>query len=121
MTATLQTTNSAAREVSADAIVIAVGQNAGGQGTGGLVLAPGAQDIDAALGGGLAETLSALGATGKPEEVTRIVSAGKLAAPVIAAVGIGTATAAEPGSTPQKMPSVQIAPWWLTWSLAVPR
>jgi leucyl aminopeptidase len=109
VTATLQTTNSAARDVSADAIVIAVGQDAGGQDAGGqdaggqdaggLVLAPGAQDIDAALGGGLAETLSALGATGKPEEVTKIVSAGKLAAPVIAAVGIGTATAAEPGST----------------------
>jgi leucyl aminopeptidase len=90
--------------VSADAIVIAVGQDAGGsntgsQGMGGLVLAPGAQDVDAALGGGLAETLSALGATGKPEEVTRTVSAGKLAAPVIVAVGVGTATAAEPGST----------------------
>jgi leucyl aminopeptidase len=95
---TLQTTNSAARDVSADAIVIAVGQDPGGPGTGGLVLPPGAQDVDAALGGGLASTLGALGATGKPEEVTRIASAGKLAAPVIAAVGIGTATAAEPGS-----------------------
>jgi leucyl aminopeptidase len=98
VTVTLQTTNSAARDVSADAIVIAVGQDAGGQSTGGLVLPPGAQDVDAALGGGLASTLSALGATGKPEEITRIASAGKLAAPVIAAVGIGTATTAEPGS-----------------------
>jgi leucyl aminopeptidase len=98
VTATLRTTNTPAREVNADAIVIAVGQDARDPGAGGLVLAPGAQDIDAALGGSLAETLGALGATGKPEEVTRMVSAGKLAAPVIAAVGIGTATAAQPGS-----------------------
>jgi leucyl aminopeptidase len=98
VTATLRTTQTAARDVNADAIVIAIGQDEGSQGPGGLVLAPGAQDVDAALGGGLAETLSSLGATGKAEEVTRIVSAGKLAAPVIAAVGIGTATAVDPGS-----------------------
>jgi leucyl aminopeptidase len=98
VTATLRTTQTAARDVNADAIVIAIGQDEGSQGPGGLVLAPGAQDVDAALGGGLAETLSSLGATGKAEEVTRIVSAGKLAAPVIAAVGIGAATAVDPGS-----------------------
>jgi leucyl aminopeptidase len=61
------------------------------------VLAPGAEDVDAALGSGLLETLAALGATGKAEEVTRTVSGGKLRAPLIAAVGIGTANAASPG------------------------
>jgi leucyl aminopeptidase len=91
-TATLRTTDSPARDVGADAIVVAVGQ-----GSDGLVLAPGAQEVDAALGGGLADTLAALGATGKPEEVTRTVSAGKLAAPLIAAVGIGMAAAEQPG------------------------
>jgi len=69
-----------------------------GHSSDGLVIAPGAQDIDAALGGGLADTLVALGATGKAEEVTRTVSAGKLAAPLIVAVGIGTAAAEQPGS-----------------------
>jgi leucyl aminopeptidase len=93
VTVTLRITNSAARDVGADAIVIAVGQ-----GETGLVLAPGAEDVDAAMGGTLLETLSSLGATGKAEEVTRTVSAGKLSAPLIAAVGIGTAKAAGPAS-----------------------
>ncbi len=102
MTATLRTTNSPAPDVSADVVVIAVGHgdhdaSSGPHGSG-LVLAPGAEDIDAALGGGLLETLTALGATGKPEEVTRTVSGGKLRAPLIAAVGIGSANAASPGS-----------------------
>ncbi len=69
-----------------------------GQGDSGPVLAPGAEDVDAALGGNLLQTLSALGATGKAEEVTRTVSAGTLSAPLIAAVGIGAADATSPGS-----------------------
>src|SRR5215471_9544519 len=77
-------TNSPARDVSADVIVIAVGE-----GPDGLVLAEGSADVDAALGGTLAETLTALGATGKGEEVTKVLSGGTLAAPMIAAVGIG--------------------------------
>src|SRR5258708_7824196 len=77
-------TSSPARDVSADVIVIAVGE-----GPDGLVLAEGSADVDAALGGTLAETLTALGATGKADEVTRTLSGGKLAARLIAAVGIG--------------------------------
>jgi leucyl aminopeptidase len=69
-----------------------------GQGDAGLVLAPGAEDVDAALGGDLVPTLTALGATGKAEEITRAVSGGKLRAPLIAAVGIGTASAVNPDS-----------------------
>jgi leucyl aminopeptidase len=76
VTATIRTTNSPARDVSADAIVIAVSQ-----GPDGLVLADGAEDVDVALGGSLIQTLAALGATGKAEE------------PLIVAAGLGKAPA----------------------------
>ena len=55
------------------------------------MLADGAQEVDAALGGTLTQTLGALGATGEAEEITRTLSDGKLAAPLIAAVGLGKA------------------------------
>ena len=84
MTATLRTSQEAPRAIRADAIVIGVAQDPDGP-----RLAPGAEDVDAALGGNLAETLAALGATGKAEEVTRIASAGRLNAPLVAAVGLG--------------------------------
>ncbi len=90
MTVTLATTSLAARDVLADAIVIAVME-----GKDGPVLADGADDIDAALGGTLAQTLVALGATGKAEELTRTLSRGSLATPLIAAVGIGKKLDAE--------------------------
>ncbi len=68
----------------ADAIVIGVLP-----GPGGPVLAPGSAEIDEALDSSLAATLAALGATGKPEEVTKIATGGRLSAPLIAAVGLG--------------------------------
>jgi leucyl aminopeptidase len=74
-----------ARTVAADALVIGVLQ-----GSDGPVLAPGAQDADAALGGGLAATLTALGTTGKQDEITRLASGGRLPTPLIVAVGLGT-------------------------------
>jgi leucyl aminopeptidase len=70
--------------VRAGAIVVGVTQ-----GPDGPQLAPGAEDVDDALGGKLAETLATLGATGQAEEVTRIASAGRLNAPLITAVGLG--------------------------------
>jgi leucyl aminopeptidase len=73
-----------ARSVTADALIIGVSQTADGP-----VPAPGSADVDAALGGTLAATLTALGATGKQDEVTRIASGGALAAPLIVAVGLG--------------------------------
>jgi leucyl aminopeptidase len=85
VTTTLRTSQESPRDAKADAIIIGVAQ-----GPGGPVPAPGAEEVDAALGGNLAETLAALGATGKAEEVTKIASAGKLTAPLIAAVGIGS-------------------------------
>jgi leucyl aminopeptidase len=85
VTTTLRTSQESARDTKADAIIVGVAQ-----GPDGPVPAPGAEEVDAALGGNLAETLAALGATGKAEEVTKIASAGKLSAPLIAAVGIGS-------------------------------
>jgi leucyl aminopeptidase len=84
VTATLGTSQESPRDAQVDAVIVGVAQ-----GPDGPVPAPGAEDVDAALGGNLAETLGALGATGKAEEVTKIASAGKLKAPLIAAVGIG--------------------------------
>jgi leucyl aminopeptidase len=82
----LHTSQDAPRDVRADVIVIGVTE-----GPDGPVPAAGTDDIDAALGGTLAETLGTLGATGKAEEVTKIASSGRLNAPLIAAVGIGPA------------------------------
>ena len=45
--------------------------------------------MDAAFGGDLAATLAALGAAGEPGEVTRIAANGRLATPLVVAVGIG--------------------------------
>src|SRR5215472_3346862 len=61
------------------------------KGAGGPVPGPGAKGIDEALGGTLAGTLAALGATGEAGEVTKIATGGRLAAPLIVAVGIGSA------------------------------
>ncbi len=58
---------------------------------GAAALAPGAENIDAALDGRLAETLAQLGATGKAGEHHRIATFGATGAPVILAVGLGDA------------------------------
>jgi leucyl aminopeptidase len=73
-----------ARSTAADAIVIGVTQ-----GPDGPVPAPGSEDVDAALGSTLAATLSALGATGRQDELTKIASAGSTSAPLIVVVGLG--------------------------------
>lgn len=86
MTTTLSISDSSPRSVEADAVVIGVAQGAGGP-----ALAPGAGPVDEALGGALTDALAALGATGKPEEVTKIATGGALTAPVVAAVGLGPA------------------------------
>ncbi|MBK1786196.1 leucyl aminopeptidase [Prauserella cavernicola] len=59
------------------------------QGANGLELAPGAEAVDAALGGTLADVLRTLGATGKAEEVVKVPTLGKLPAGVVLAVGLG--------------------------------
>jgi len=85
---TLHISEASPRQVEADAIVIGVTREASGP-----LPVPGTKDVDEALGGALAHTLATLGATGEAGEVTRIPSGGRLAAPMIAAVGMGEAAA----------------------------
>jgi leucyl aminopeptidase len=61
------------------------------QGDDGPLLAAGAEPVDAALDGNLSQLLSTLGATGKADEVVKLPTLGKLAAPVVLAVGLGKA------------------------------
>src|SRR5215471_20761489 len=72
--------------VDADAVVIGVTKGAGG-----AIPVPGTKDVDEALGGTLADMLAALGATGEAGEVTKIPAIGRLTAPLVAAVGMGSA------------------------------
>ncbi len=53
--------------------------------------APGLSGLDEALGATIADTLTALGATGEPEELSKIPGGGKLAATLVLAVGLGKA------------------------------
>ncbi|MBO0825461.1 MAG: leucyl aminopeptidase [Actinobacteria bacterium] len=86
MTNALTISTAAARSAPADAVIIGVTQA-----TNGPVPAPGAEDVDAALGGTLAQTLAALGATGRQDELNSIASGGRITAPLIIAVGLGPA------------------------------
>ena len=78
MTVTLLTSQSTPTATDADALVIGVFQGADGP-----VPALDIDDID------LMAALTALGAAGKPEEITKIPTAGRLAAPLVVAVGLG--------------------------------
>jgi leucyl aminopeptidase len=57
----------------------------------GLALAPGAQALDAALGGRLLDALKTLGATGRAEELHRLATFGLAEPPLVVAVGLGRA------------------------------
>jgi leucyl aminopeptidase len=83
---TLSISEAAPTQADADAVVVAVSKGASGPLPG-----PGAKDVDEALGGTLAQTLVTLGATGEAGEVTKIPTAGRLTAPLVAAVGLGEA------------------------------
>ena len=84
MSTTLSITDTSPHLIDADALVVAVHSGADGPQP-----APGTKDIDDALGGTLADMLAALGATGEAGEVTKIATGGRVAAPLIVAVGIG--------------------------------
>jgi leucyl aminopeptidase len=86
VTKPLTISTAAARTAAADALIVGVTQTPDGP-----VPAPGSEDVDAALGGTLRQTLTALGATGKQDELTRIASGGQVAAPLIIAAGLGPA------------------------------
>jgi leucyl aminopeptidase len=78
MTVTLLTSQSTPTATDADALVIGVFQ-----GQDGPVATLETDEVD------LKGALTTLGATGKPEEITKIPTEGRLAAPVIVAVGLG--------------------------------
>ncbi|MDN3353251.1 leucyl aminopeptidase [Actinomadura sp. DC4] len=78
----------------ADAVVIGVVSTDSDVG-----LAPGAESVDRAFDGGLAAVLAGLGATGEAGEVTKIPTFGKLAAPVLVAVGLGASRESFDGET----------------------
>ncbi|MEV0838562.1 leucyl aminopeptidase [Actinocatenispora sera] len=77
--------------LSTDAVVVGLYQSADGAPT----LAPGAAELDAAFDHRLVDTLVLLGATGAVGEVTRLASLGTVPAPLVAAVGLGPADAAD--------------------------
>lgn len=70
--------------IRADAVVVGVRKTADGP-----RLAPGAEHVDAELGGRLHEALRVLGATGKPDEVHRIATLGQADFPLVVATGLG--------------------------------
>jgi leucyl aminopeptidase len=80
----LALTDTDAASATADAVVIGTVQH-----TDGLRLAPGAERLDEAFDGGLVETLTLLGATGKADEVVKLPTRGVVGAPVLVAVGLG--------------------------------
>ncbi|KWX00237.1 aminopeptidase A [Carbonactinospora thermoautotrophica] len=76
--------NVAASSAKADALVVGVAKGAQG-----VVLGQYLKNVDKALKGKLVATLTALGATGKEDEVTKVPTLGALGAPVLVAVGLG--------------------------------
>jgi leucyl aminopeptidase len=84
VTVTLTTSESASGITEADVLVIGVIQTSDGP-----IAAPGADGVADALGGTLSSALTALGATGDLEELTKFPSGGAVPAPVIYAVGLG--------------------------------
>ncbi|MGW3042530.1 leucyl aminopeptidase [Kitasatospora sp. NPDC001159] len=85
MTALSVSTSSAA-SLRADALVVGAAK-----GPKGIVLAPGAEAVNEAFDGKLAEVLSTLGATGAEGETVKVPSPTGLKAPLVLAVGLGEA------------------------------
>ncbi|KPI12740.1 cytosol aminopeptidase [Actinobacteria bacterium OK074] len=90
----LTLSTAAAAGLRADAIVVGVAKGTvSSSGSGGLVVAPGAEAVDTAYDGRLAAVLETLGASGAEGEVTKLPAPAGFKAPVVLAVGLG----AEPG------------------------
>lgn len=68
-----------------DAIVIGIASSDDGP-----RLLTGAESVDEALGGSLVATLTAVGAAGKADEVTKLPTLGNTTAPVVLAAGVGS-------------------------------
>jgi leucyl aminopeptidase len=82
----LTLSTAAAPGLRADAIVVGVAK-----GTKGPVVAPGAEAVDTAFDGRLADVLETLGATGAEGEVTKLPAPSGFKAPLVLAVGLGAA------------------------------
>ncbi|MET8243390.1 leucyl aminopeptidase [Streptomyces sp. NPDC005202] len=80
----LTLSTAAAPGLRADAIVIGVAK-----GTKGPVVAPGAEAVDKAYDGKLADVLETLGASGAEGEVTKLPAPSGFKAPLVVAVGLG--------------------------------
>jgi leucyl aminopeptidase len=80
----LTLSTSAASGLRADAIVVGVAKGAQGP-----VVAPGAESVDKAYDGRLADVLQTLGASGAEGEVTKLPAPSGFKAPVVVAVGLG--------------------------------
>ncbi|HSK57674.1 MAG TPA: leucyl aminopeptidase [Actinomycetospora sp.] len=74
-----------------DAVVVGVAKGADGP-----ELLAGAAPVDAALGGDLVRTLTALGMKGKADETVKVPGGRKIKAPVVLAVGVGEVKAGLP-------------------------
>ncbi|WP_020380003.1 leucyl aminopeptidase [Nocardiopsis potens] len=85
---------------SLDVDAVVVGYHSGADGP---EPASGAHDVDAAFTGGLARTLSLLGASGALEEVHHVPSGGALTAPLVVAVGLGPAPEQGDGPDPDHL------------------
>ena len=86
MTVSIATSESAPETAGADVLVIGVLNTPAGP-----AAAPGLAGVDEALGGTLAGALSALGATGELEEISKIPAGGPRPATLVLAVGLGEA------------------------------
>ncbi|WP_369237731.1 leucyl aminopeptidase [Streptomyces sp. R21] len=82
----LTLSTAAASGLRADAIVVGVAK-----GDKGPVVAPGAEAVDKAYDGRLADVLQTLGASGAEGEVTKLPAPSGFKAPVVVAVGLGAA------------------------------
>ena len=89
--ATLSSSDDSPISAAVDVLVLAVSK-----GPDGPVPLPGNESVDEALGGRLSAVLADLGASGDEGEVTRFATLGAIAAPVIAAVGVGSVEAGGP-------------------------
>jgi len=94
----LTLSSAAAASLRVDAVMIGVAE-----GPKGLVLAPGAESLVTALGRTLPATLTALGATGKAEEVTRLATLGAARPKVVVAVGLGQVPAKGGAYEPERL------------------
>ena len=84
MSPTLHISHASPRSLDTDIVVIGVVP-----GSGGPRPAAGAEEIEEAFGGDLPGILTALGATGRAEEITKVPALGRLTAPLLIAVGLG--------------------------------